>query len=154
VAADVTKIPLNTFVIDTRENPKRQRGVRMMSKKLKLNTITEALTTSDYCSKYCAIELKAGSDLISSILKGNRLSNQMERLKLMPQPIKVLLVTGRLINPKYSKVSMESVIGQLCSLACQGICVIRVQKKEEVSYICRMMKKGFKYGPELLKEDD
>jgi ERCC4-type nuclease len=146
LAFDVSKIPENTFVIDTREHKKRIKGVQLRAKKLGINTITEALTTGDYCSKYCVIELKAGSDLVQSMTSG-RLKRQMDRLLNMPQPVKMLLITGRLLNPKYTNISVNSLIGQMCSLAVQGINIVKVQKKEEVEFIVRLMLKGQKYQP-------
>jgi ERCC4-type nuclease len=145
MAYNINEIPDNTMIIDTREDKGRIQAVRNKAEKLGINTITEALTTGDYCSPNVVIENKSDGDFVMS-LKNKRLASQTERLLLMPQKVKVILINGKLIDKRYTKMKMESVIGQMAALSAQGISVVRIEKRYLVSMICRLILKGEKYA--------
>jgi ERCC4-type nuclease len=145
LAFDIDKIPEDMIIIDSRENKKRIKGIELAAKKAGWLTEVAALETGDYCSKYALVELKAGGDYVSSLLS-NRLQNQLNRLELVDKPCKGLLITGRMINPKYSKIAPAAVNGSLASLWAQGLSILKVDKKQEIDIIIRMMIKAQKYN--------
>jgi ERCC4-type nuclease len=144
MAFDVDNIEPNTLILDSRENKKRIKSVEYLARKNGINTIVGALTTGDYCSKSTVTEIKCGADLVTSMLSG-RLMRQMERLAEMNQPLKTLLITGQLINKKYTKVKFSVIVGLMASIAARGINVIRIEKSMEALMIIKLFEKGEKY---------
>jgi ERCC4-type nuclease len=140
-----SKLKDNEFICDTRESPKRLKGIELYCKRNDMVPIREALVTGDYANNYCVVELKAGTDFASSIVDG-RIRKQVDRLLQLPQPVKVVLLTGRLINPKYSRIHPNAITGFISSMAAQGISVVKVEKKQEIYQIISLMKKSVKYN--------
>jgi ERCC4-type nuclease len=142
--SDFDKLNDNEFICDTRESPKRLRDIELYCKKNDMIPIKHALTTGDYANKYCVCELKAGTDFASSIVDG-RIRKQVGRLLELPQPVKVVLLTGRLVN-KHTRIHPNAITGFISSMAAQGISVIKVEKRQEIYQIISLMKKSVKYN--------
>jgi hypothetical protein len=51
-----------------------------------------------------------------------------------------------MINPKYCKIAPAAVNGSLASLWAQGLSILKVDKKQEIDIIIRMMIKAQKYN--------
>jgi ERCC4-type nuclease len=145
----------NTLYVDTREPKHIQAKFQSMAEDYpNLKVQIKKLDTGDFQWKYGIIERKSIDDFISSMTtkrerkdktQYQRLEEQLNRLKELDLPIKIILIHGKL-EDCHSQIHHHSVLGQIASIQAQGINVMWITENMDWPYlIYRLIIKSIKY---------